>query len=71
MVEIWREVIKSSDAKEVTRKTFRLSVIIPIILYIGKDNWTTPLKFKRMLNQAVLFGDNVLNCKYLFLGRML
>ncbi|MEK3906117.1 Rpn family recombination-promoting nuclease/putative transposase [Oceanobacillus sp. FSL W7-1309] len=71
MVEIWREVIKSSDAKEVTRKTFRLSVIIPIILYIGKDNWTTQLKFKRMLNQAVLFGDNVLNCKYLFLGRTL
>ncbi|WP_373895273.1 Rpn family recombination-promoting nuclease/putative transposase [Virgibacillus natechei] len=67
MTEIWREIIKNYDKNVVTQKSFRLPVIVPIVLYNGKYNWNVPLNFKDMLNQAAMFEEQVLNFEYILI----
>src|SRR5699024_7091801 len=47
MVEIWREYLKNKDENAVKQKDFRLPVIVPMVLYNGKSNWTAPVEFKK------------------------
>ncbi|KKE80109.1 Rpn family recombination-promoting nuclease/putative transposase [Bacilli bacterium] len=67
MVELWREIVKSSDDRKVNQKDFHLPVIVPIVLYNGAGNWTVPLEFKQTLGKATMFGDQTLNFKYILL----
>ncbi|WP_112181947.1 Rpn family recombination-promoting nuclease/putative transposase [Paraliobacillus zengyii] len=66
MNEIWRDILKNEHQSKL-KKAFKLPVIIPIVLYNGKNNWTAPTEFKEKLDQAHLFQDEVLNFKYILL----
>ena len=61
MTEIWRGLLKDTAKQEVSRKDFKLPVIVPIVVYNGKNNWTANIHFKEMLNGYERFGDNVLD----------
>jgi hypothetical protein len=64
MTEIWRDILKSTEKKITERKEFRLSAIIPMVLYNGRDNWTACRSFKELLNGYELFSDNIVDFTY-------
>jgi hypothetical protein len=63
-----------SNTKESVResKGFRLPAIVPIVLYNGKDKWTPPLTYGEYTEDCGIFGDNIINFRYLLfdLNRM-
>ncbi|QXM05072.1 Rpn family recombination-promoting nuclease/putative transposase [Crassaminicella indica] len=65
MTEIWRDELKNTDENIKKRKNYRLPVIVPIVLYNGKNKWTAVRSFKEILNGYELFEENVVNFKYL------
>lgn len=67
MVEIWRDILKNTDKNEAARKDFRLPVIVPIVLYNGKQEWTAARTYKEILNAYELFSDHVLDFSYILL----
>jgi predicted transposase/invertase (TIGR01784 family) len=67
MVEIWRDVLKNTDKKEVERKEFRLPSIVPIVLYNGKSRWTAARQFKETLAVAELFRKHVVDFEYILI----
>ena len=66
-VEIWRDILKNITQKEVGKKEFQLPVIVPVVLYNGSNNWTTPLEYKKILAGHDLFGEDILNFKYILI----
>jgi predicted transposase/invertase (TIGR01784 family) len=67
MVEIWRDCLKGVDSAVAERKDYRLPVIVPMILYNGEGNWTVCRSFKETLAGANLFGEYVLDFKYILI----
>jgi len=67
MAEIWREVLKNTKQREVKSKQFRLPAIIPLVLYNGEFKWTVEKRFKNIINQSELFGDNVIDFEYILI----
>jgi predicted transposase YdaD len=65
MAAIWRYYYKSHHAAD--RKCFRLPVIVPIVVYNGADNWTACRSYKEILAQAELFGEYVVDFKYILI----
>ncbi|MBU3172467.1 Rpn family recombination-promoting nuclease/putative transposase [Clostridium estertheticum] len=65
MVELWREILRNSEKKEIKRKSYRLPAIVPIVLYNGTKKWTCARNFKDIINESLLFGDNILDFKYI------
>ncbi|MBX4264446.1 Rpn family recombination-promoting nuclease/putative transposase [Clostridium estertheticum] len=65
MVELWREVLRNNEKKEIKRKSYRLPAIVPIVLYNGTKKWTCARNFKDIINESQLFGDNILDFKYI------
>jgi len=68
MTEIWRDIFKNVSEKEAKRKSFRLPVIIPIVLYNGQKKWNVPVNFKETLDSYEMFEDQVLNFKYILIN---
>jgi dsDNA-binding SOS-regulon protein len=68
MNEIWRDIFKNTLLKEAERKSFRLPVIIPMVLYNGQAKWTVPLSFKETLGNYELFTGNILDFKYILIN---
>jgi predicted transposase YdaD len=66
MTEIWRDVLKNAG-KDAYKRNFALPVIIPIVLYNGKREWSTPLRFKEKLADADKLGEEVLDFPYLLI----
>ncbi|MDK2903472.1 MAG: hypothetical protein PWQ93_1391 [Clostridiales bacterium] len=67
MAEIWRDVLKDTERNEAQRKSFRLPVIVPIVLYNGRNAWTAPTSYKEILNGFDLFGKYVLDFEYVLI----
>jgi predicted transposase/invertase (TIGR01784 family) len=67
MLEIWRDYLKGVDPEIAERKDHKLPVIIPMILYNGEGNWTACRSFKETLAGADLFGEYVLDFKYILI----
>ncbi|MBZ9623206.1 Rpn family recombination-promoting nuclease/putative transposase [Clostridium sp. FP2] len=65
MVELWRDILRNSEKKEIKRKSFRLPAVIPIVLYNGTNKWTSARNFKDIITGSQLFGDNILDFKYI------
>lgn len=65
MTEIWREILKNTLSKDRRKKEFKLPAIIPIVLYNGKNKWTTVTNFKDILQGNELFGNNILDFSYI------
>ena len=68
MTEIWRDIFKNVSEKEAKRKSFRLPVIVPMVLYNGKRKWNVPINFKETLESYEMFEDQVLNFKYILIN---
>ncbi len=68
MTEVWRDIFKNVSSKEAGRKSFRLPVIVPIVLYNGQAQWTVPLHFKETLNSPELFLDQVVDFQYILIN---
>jgi hypothetical protein len=67
MLEIWRDELKRIDPKTAKRKDYKLPVIIPLVLYNAAGNWTACRSFKETLDGAELFGEYVLDFKYILI----
>ncbi|MCT4595915.1 MAG: Rpn family recombination-promoting nuclease/putative transposase [Anaeromicrobium sp.] len=65
MAEIWRDELKNTDEKIKKRKDYKLPAIVPMVLYNGKNNWTAARSFKEKISGGELFGDNIVDFKYL------
>ena len=65
MVELWRVAAKNIKKSEIKRKTYRLPAIIPIVIYNGTKKWTCARNFKDILQGSQLFGDNVIDFRYI------
>jgi predicted transposase/invertase (TIGR01784 family) len=66
MMEIWRDVLKNAGV-DAYKRSFALPVIIPIVLYNGKREWSAPLRFRDKLNGAGKFGEDVLDFPYILI----
>jgi hypothetical protein len=64
MVSFWIELLKNTPEEEQTRKSFRLPVIIPLVLYNGLEPWTVAPDFAKVCANSGLFGKYALNFKY-------
>lgn len=67
MVELWRTVLKDLDLCQVRKKDFKLPAVVPIVLYNGKNNWTACRSFREYLSGADLFGENIIDFKYILI----
>ncbi|MCC9294265.1 Rpn family recombination-promoting nuclease/putative transposase [Clostridium sp. WLY-B-L2] len=65
IVEIWREILKNTSKKERRRKDFKLPSIIPMVLYNGKGRWTACRNFRDVLSGGELFGENIIDFRYI------
>lgn len=65
MVEIWREILKNTSKNRRGRKDFKLPSIVPMVLYNGKNTWTACKNFKDVLSGSNLFGENVIDFRYM------
>ena len=65
IVEIWREILKNTSKRERRRKDFRLPAVVPMVLYNGKNSWTAYRNFRDILSGSELFGDNVIDFRYI------
>jgi predicted transposase YdaD len=67
MVEIWREILKDLADGQEKLKEFRLPSIIPLVLYNGKNNWTACSSYKEYLSGYEIFGDNIIDFRYILI----
>lgn len=67
MIEIWREVLKNTEERNFRRKAFRLPAIVPIVLYNGTKAWTAAKSLKDVISNSEVFGENILDFKYILL----
>lgn len=65
--EIWREILKNTKKIEAKSKEFKLPAIVPIVLYNGVYKWTVEKKFKNVINQSELFGNNIIDFEYILI----
>ncbi len=65
MVEIWRDIYQNTPAKERRRQGFRLTAIIPAVLYNGKRKWTARRSFKEYQNGYESFPGHLLDFSYI------
>lgn len=67
-VEIWRQVVRDTWENSPNSRSFKLPVIVPIVLYNGSRAWTAPLSFRELLVGAEHFPeDGTLNFSYVLL----
>lgn len=66
MISIWLYVLKDAGAKA-KRKSYRLPVIIPIVLYNGERPWTASRSFKDILEGHGEHGNGLLDFEYIVL----
>ncbi|EGD50586.1 hypothetical protein TheetDRAFT_2602 [Thermoanaerobacter ethanolicus JW 200] len=67
IIEVWREILRDIPLKEQKRKDFKLPAIIPIVLYNGINKWTAFLSFKETIDSYQLFGENIIDFKYILI----
>ncbi|OOM14657.1 Rpn family recombination-promoting nuclease/putative transposase [Clostridium saccharobutylicum] len=65
--EILREILKNTKKIEAKSKEFKLPAIVPIVLYNGEYKWTVEKKFKNVINQSELFGNNIIDFEYILI----
>ena len=65
MAALLRLIFNNTKESVRTRKNFRMPAIVPIVLYNGKDKWTPPLTYREYTKGYGIFGDNIINFRYL------
>jgi len=65
MVELLNDVFKNTDKNVRKRRNFRMPVIVPIILYVGKGKWTPAMTYREYTEGCGgIFGDYIINFRY-------
>ena len=67
MKGVWDDIIKDTKLAEVEKKGFLLPMIIPVVVFNGKANWTAPLSFREKLKDVKEFeerGKKMLDFEY-------
>jgi hypothetical protein len=65
MVMFWMELLKGIPPEELNRQSFRLPMIIPLVLYNGEGTWTVSREFASVYPGDIgLFKEYVVNFKY-------
>ena len=67
MVELLNVIFKNTKKEVRERKDFRLPAIVPIVLYNGKDNWTSAMTLREYTENCEFFGNNIIDFRYLLL----
>ncbi|MDR2693540.1 MAG: Rpn family recombination-promoting nuclease/putative transposase, partial [Chitinispirillales bacterium] len=67
MVELLNDIFQNTDKTVRERKDFRLPAIVPIVLYDGDNRWTAVRTYREYTEDYDIFGDNIINFKYLLL----
>nr|WP_244262315.1 Rpn family recombination-promoting nuclease/putative transposase [Thermoanaerobacter wiegelii] len=67
IIEVWREILKDTSLNRQKRKDYKLPAIIPIVLYNGINRWTACLSFKETIDSYELFGENIVDFKYILI----
>jgi predicted transposase/invertase (TIGR01784 family) len=65
MMGIWSGILNDTQKNIVERKDFKLPVIVPCVLYNGRDNWTVCKSFRETLEAYELFDEYILNFRYI------
>ncbi|WP_196007999.1 Rpn family recombination-promoting nuclease/putative transposase [Clostridium tyrobutyricum] len=65
IVELWRERLKNTAKKDIRSKNFKLPAVVPMVLYNGKNKWTASRNFKDILGSNELFGENIIDFRYI------
>ncbi|KAA8675272.1 Rpn family recombination-promoting nuclease/putative transposase [Clostridium sp. HV4-5-A1G] len=65
IVEIWRKILKNTSKYDRRRRDFKLPSVVPMVLYNGKNRWTAYRNFKDVLSGSELFGENIIDFRYI------
>jgi predicted transposase YdaD len=65
IVEIWREILKNTSKDDRRRNDFKLPAVVPMVLYNGKNKWTAYRNFRDVLSGSELFGENIIDFRYI------
>ena len=57
--------IFDNDKKIRNKVDYKLPAIVPILLYNGTDEWNITQEYKQYTKNSEIFGDNIINFKYL------
>ena len=64
MVNLWEQYFRNVPEDERERKEFRLPMVVPMVLYNGKENWTALRRFRDYLRDGEAFGEYGVNFEY-------
>jgi predicted transposase/invertase (TIGR01784 family) len=67
MVKLLEYIFEDTPQKMRERKGFRLPAIVPMVLYDGDNRWTAAQTYREYTEDYEIFGDNIINFKYLLL----
>jgi predicted transposase/invertase (TIGR01784 family) len=65
MVNLLDDIFKNTDENKRTAKPFKLPAIVPIVLFNGEGNWTPVMSFKEYTSNHGVFGNNIIDFKYI------
>jgi predicted transposase/invertase (TIGR01784 family) len=65
MTELMNREYENTPENEQKSVGYRLPAVVPIVMYNGADNWTVVRSFKEYLQGYEIFGDYVIDFKYL------
>ena len=65
MVALLDDIFQNTPDDVRSRKGFKLPAVVPIILYNGDDNWTQVRRFSGYTKNAEIFGDCIIDFRYL------
>jgi hypothetical protein len=68
MTALWRDYAEQIESNRQKRKSFKLPVIIPIVLYNGKSKWTATCNFRDYLSMPEAFDMQLLDFEYIVLN---
>jgi predicted transposase/invertase (TIGR01784 family) len=67
MVNLLEYLFEKTPQKVRERKGFRLPAIVPMVLYDGDNRWTAATTYREYTEDYEIFGDNIINFRYLLL----
>jgi hypothetical protein len=67
MVNLLEYLFEDTPQKVRVRKGFRLPAIVPMVLYDGDNSWTAAPTYREYTEDYEIFGDNIINFRYLLL----
>ena len=64
MVNLWEQYFRNIPEEVRERKDFRLPVVVPMVLYNGREGWTALRRFRDYLLDGDMFGEYGVNFEY-------